>query len=167
MDPTSTLPRPTPESAQVTSTGFRRLGVGLLVAFVFIASQMQVREKTSVENSGDLSATLTWSNLGRRGLAAPLTIEVVATPETSQIVLMINSDYLANLDHNAWIPEPQEMQRSGALTVLIYEAAGGRLVAELDSRFAPSTSPGRHPLEVVVEAAGDRVSFRASTWLVP
>ncbi|HKX75183.1 MAG TPA: hypothetical protein VJR05_07320 [Acidimicrobiia bacterium] len=137
------------------------------MAFVLFASQLEVGEKTRVESAGDLSATLTWSTLGRRGLAAPLTIEVVVPPEVSEVTVMINSDYLSNLDHNAWIPEPREMHRQGALTVLIYEAAGGRLVAELDSRFAPSTSPGRHPLEVQVEAAEDRVSFKASTWLVP
>lgn len=167
MDATSTLPRTTPESAQVTSTRFRRMGVGLLVAFVVFASQLEVGDKTVMETAGDLSATLTWSTLGRRGLAAPLTIAVVVPPGVSEVTVMINSDYLANLDHNAWIPEPLEMHRQGAFTSLLYETAGGRLVAELDSRFAPSTPPGRHPLEVQVEAAEDRVGFRASTWMVP
>jgi hypothetical protein len=141
--------------------------VGLLVAFVLLASQLEVRRASQTVTAGDLSATLTWSSWGRRGLAAPLTIEVVSPPGISEITVMINSDYLSGLDHNAWIPEPQEMRREGTFTALVYPASEGRLVAELDSRFAPSIPPGRHLLEVWVEAGEEKARFRAASWLVP
>ncbi len=162
-----TTPATSPESTQEVSNWLRRAGVVLLLAFVLIASLWSVREASLVKTSGEVTGHLTWSSIGRRGLAAPLVLAVTFPAGTGEVIVDINTDYLTKLDHNAWIPEPAAMEEGGGFTRLIYEVSGDRFEGRLDSRFSPSLSPGAHPLEVIVRAAGETLVFRDSTWLVP
>jgi hypothetical protein len=142
------------------------VGLGLVFLFVVAAFLLGVRSQTVQATSGDLVVDVTYPGVGRRGLATPLEVHV-SLPAPGRVVVWLNNAYLGQLDHNSWVPEPAEILTQGFETGLVFEPESELLEVNLDTRFAPSVRPGRHPLHIRIEAASESIVFELTTWVVP
>jgi hypothetical protein len=137
----------------------------VLTVFVIGSAFLGIRTATSVASEDGIDVTIRYPAIGRRGLATPLTVAVAGASES--ITIWIDNVYLGQLDHNNWVPEPSEVLAGADRTGLVYEPENGSLEVSLDTRFAPSTPPGRLPLQLSIEGGSTTIDFNLSTWVVP
>jgi hypothetical protein len=162
----NTIPEDSSVRSEKRNATLRRVGVGLLFAFVVASAFLGVRSQSDEAAAGDVHASIIYPAVGRRGLSTPLKLDL-ALPAPGPVVVWINNSYLRQLDHNSWVPEPTETLASGTTTGLVFEPQSDHFELSLDTRFAPSVTPGRHLLEVKIEAASESIVFELATWVVP
>ena len=155
LDPRTTLTRARRDRAA------RRVLAALLVAIVAlaVAGVLGARDQTATAVAADgTELEVTYSRVTRRGLSAPLKVEVrrpAPFPRGEPVVLRISSRYFDLWDANAVQPEPDAERSEGESLVLEFHPPqrGDTLRVLFDSRVDPSFGGSRTAL---VELMGGR-----------
>ncbi|MCU0314607.1 MAG: hypothetical protein MUC84_11185 [Solirubrobacteraceae bacterium] len=139
LDPATTLRRARRERL------VRRVLAALLVAMTITAAAGTLGPRTRTANGRAADGTVLrvgYEQLTRRGLSAPLTLEVERPGGFGDrpLRLAVSGGYFDIWDANAIVPEPAAQRAEGRTVVLEFDppAVGVRFRARIDARIDPS-----------------------------
>jgi hypothetical protein len=144
----------------------------LLIAFL-VAAVLGVfgyRSRTVAAQRGDFTLTVTYAQFTRRGVTAPVQIEIDATNGFSDdVTVAIDSSYLNRLDVHNVTPQPDSETTNGDTVFWTFtKPDGNSLSIDVDAQIEAGASPGWIDGTTVVAVGGlpiANASYR--TWIWP
>lgn len=119
---------------------------------------------------GNLAVQIEHATVSRPGLATPLSIEVRSNDGRElpdRVTVELSRRYLDAFDENGLDPEPTDVSSDGTVERWTFQTGGHAVLAiDFDARLQPNIHSSRRT-DVVVEAAGDRVTVPIETRVRP
>lgn len=165
----STIPEKASHRGQARSSVLRRVGMVLLVAFVVAAAMLDLRVATATGSGTGAAVEVTYAQIARRGLAAPLSVEIISLegPLDTEATVWISGGYLEQLDLNNVVPAPMTLLVEGQSVGLVFPAQGESLAVLLAGDASPAVPPGMQTFQLIVKTGEDTFTFDLQTLVVP
>ena len=112
---------------------------------------------------------VTYAQIARRGLAAPLSVEIISLegPLDTEATVWISGGYLEQLDLNNVVPAPMTLLVEGQSVGLVFPAQGESLAVLLAGDASPAVPPGMQTFQLIVKTGEDTFTFDLQTLVVP